>query len=58
MSVSFSNRGPELTGDVLAGVEQCLGIDLPADYQTFLLNHNGGEPYPAQFLCKIKDAAL
>ncbi|MFC1597811.1 SMI1/KNR4 family protein [Planctomycetota bacterium] len=55
MAVSFTLRGPEISEEDLAAVEHRLGVDLPADYRAFLLEHNGGEPYPADFVCEGDD---
>jgi uncharacterized protein (TIGR02996 family) len=40
---------PVLRPSDLAWVETRFGITLPADYQAFLLNYNGGRPEPGHF---------
>jgi hypothetical protein len=50
MALTLDNRGPPLSSEELAAVERRLGIDLPDDYRAFLLEQNGGAPYPSQFL--------
>jgi uncharacterized protein (TIGR02996 family) len=44
----MENSGPELSPDDLGRVEREFGIQLPVEYGAFLLNHNGGRPYPAR----------
>lgn len=42
----MEDSGPELSPDHLRRIEQEFGFELPVEYAAFLLNHNGGRPYP------------
>src|SRR5262249_17752204 len=42
----LEESGPDLTPDDLARLDPEFHIQLPTDYRAFLLNHNGGHPYP------------
>jgi uncharacterized protein (TIGR02996 family) len=42
----MEKTGPLLSRDDLGRVEREFGIELPDEYVAFLLNHNGGRPYP------------
>lgn len=47
--LSITNPFPPVTSEELVRVERQLGIDLPDDYRSFLLEHNGGRPKPNTF---------
>jgi uncharacterized protein (TIGR02996 family) len=47
--VRFTERGRQLTSDDIRAAEQALSVQLPAEYQAFLLNYNGGRPDPFEF---------
>lgn len=56
---SFEKKFPPVTLGGIAGVEQRLGVDLPAEFRSFLLETNGGQPTPSQFtLAAIDEEAL
>ncbi|MGM0554959.1 MAG: SMI1/KNR4 family protein [Myxococcota bacterium] len=44
--IKHSNPHGPVTDGQLQIVEEFLGVNLPRDYRTFLLEHNGGEPEP------------
>jgi len=44
--VRIRSPGPKLTEWYLTPFERALGRALPADYRSFVLEHNGGEPKP------------
>lgn len=39
----------ETIDQAIAGWEKSAGYGLPADYRAFLINYNGGQPYPNMF---------
>jgi cell wall assembly regulator SMI1 len=49
MTARITNPAQPLTPEQLRTVERRLGIELPGDYQSFLLAHDGGEPTPNWF---------
>lgn len=42
--------GPAITNDDLVAFETRLRVRIPDQYKAFVLNHNGGYPYPGEFL--------
>jgi ankyrin repeat protein/cell wall assembly regulator SMI1 len=49
MGIQIRHSLEQLTTDQLAALEGRLGVALPEDYRTFLLQHNGGIPRPNWF---------
>jgi hypothetical protein len=46
---SFSECGPPLKDRDIVAWEDAMGQALPPDYRDFLLEHNGGRPFPNAF---------
>ena len=50
MPARINNPGQPLAPEELAAIERRLGVrQLPSDYRSFLLTHNGGTPTPGWF---------
>lgn len=49
MPAQIKNPGSPVSPDSLREIEQRLGVQLPAEYRSFLLASNGGEPSPGWF---------
>ena len=49
MPARLNNPGSPVSPDWLREIEQRLGVQLPAEYRSFLLASNGGEPSPGWF---------
>lgn len=50
--ITIRNSETPLSVEAIRKVEERLGIVLPIDYRSFLLDHNGGRPRPAVFRFK------
>ena len=48
-TITISDSQPPIQHHDITAIEQQLGIQLPSDYRTFLLAHNGGHPEPNTF---------
>jgi hypothetical protein len=48
--VTFKHVNPPIDAQAVDEFERYLGMSLPEDYRRFLLEHNGGQPTPADFL--------
>jgi len=44
-----SSIGPPITMDDIRAFEARLRVRVPDQYKAFVLNHNGGDPYPGEF---------
>lgn len=53
----LNHGGPPLTPEDLCAFEERHEVALPADYRTFLLIHNGGQPQPNHFKAKMPGAS-
>lgn len=47
--IEITEAGEPLTEADIASFERILGFSLPKDYRDFLLEHNGGKPFPYWF---------
>lgn len=54
MTTHLTSAGPPPSPAELDAIERQLRVQLPADYRTFLLKHNGGTPTPGWF-CRDED---
>lgn len=55
MPAHLNNPGSPVSPDKVREIEQRLGVELPAEYRSFLLASNGGEPSPGWFHYGIDD---
>jgi ankyrin repeat protein len=55
LAIQLRDSGPVVSDEVISGVEGRLAIELPGDYRSFLLGHNGGVPRPEWFRLKVKE---
>jgi ankyrin repeat protein len=48
-NMKLESPGPRLSAEDIKEFEREIGYKLPVSYQRFLLKHNGGRPFPADF---------
>jgi hypothetical protein len=62
LGVEMLNRtedaGPTISEIDLARFERDANLALPADYRKFLLKHNGGRPFPADFMLTLENETV
>jgi ankyrin repeat protein len=54
LKIQVRDSAPAIGEEALSGVEGRLGLVLPADYRSFLTEHNGGIPRPEWFLLWVR----